>query len=197
MAPSGPPGTVLEARGLPTGSAIRCHSSTSCAGAYDSGFVGPRLHDVATGGVGDSFVLLPRILRGWGSFARAFLPGRLVFIPNSRCSRRVFAPWTRRESPMVYNRERQPYNQLRLRMTLLGWPIHVCLTATACFQHFCSDPSSSQYSGDPLNSFPWRASPGEQYAYRRSASEGSSSSPPWKEKERLHEAECHRAVLWS
>ena len=80
---------------------------------------------------------------------------------------------------------------------LLGWPIHACLTATACFQHFCSDPSSSQYSGDPLNSFPWRASPGEQYAYRRSASEGSSSSPPWKEKERLHEAECHRAVLWS
>jgi len=30
-------------RGLPTGSAIRCHSSPSCAGAYDSGFVGPRL----------------------------------------------------------------------------------------------------------------------------------------------------------
>ena len=63
-----------------------------------------------------------------------------LFIPNSRCSRRVFAPWTRRESPMVYNRERQPHNQLRLRMTLLGWPIHVCLTATACFQHFCSAP---------------------------------------------------------
>ena len=31
---------------------------------------------VATGGVGDSFVLLPRILGCWGSFARAFLPGR-------------------------------------------------------------------------------------------------------------------------
>ena len=31
-----------------------------------------------TGGVGDSFVLLPRILGCWGSFARAFLPGRLV-----------------------------------------------------------------------------------------------------------------------
>ena len=29
---------------------------------------GPRLHDVATGGVGDSFVLLPRILGYWGSF---------------------------------------------------------------------------------------------------------------------------------
>jgi hypothetical protein len=32
---------------------------------------------VATGGVWDSFVLLPRILGCWGSFARAFLPGRL------------------------------------------------------------------------------------------------------------------------
>ena len=30
------------------------------------------------GGVGDSFVLLPGILGCWGSFARAFLPGRLV-----------------------------------------------------------------------------------------------------------------------
>ena len=68
-----------SSRGLPTGSAIRCHSSTSCAGAYDSGFVGPRLLDVATGGVWDSFVLLPRILGCWGSFTRAFLPGRLGF----------------------------------------------------------------------------------------------------------------------
>ena len=58
---------------------IRCHSSTSCAGAYDSGLVGPRLLNVATGGVWNSFVLLPRILGCWGSFARAFLPGRLVF----------------------------------------------------------------------------------------------------------------------
>jgi hypothetical protein len=41
--------------------------------------VGPRLHDVATGGVRDSFVLLPRILGCWGSFERAFLPGRLVY----------------------------------------------------------------------------------------------------------------------
>ena len=37
-----------------------------------------------------------------------------LVIPNSRCSRRVFAPWKRRESPMVQNRERQPHNQLRL-----------------------------------------------------------------------------------
>ena len=36
-------------------------------------FYGIKTHDLATGGVGDSFVLLPRIL-GWGSFARAFLP---------------------------------------------------------------------------------------------------------------------------
>ena len=41
-------------RGLPTGSEIRCHSRTSCAGAYDSGLVGPRLHDVATGYWGSS-----------------------------------------------------------------------------------------------------------------------------------------------
>ena len=39
-----------------------------------------RLLNVATGGVWDSFVLLPRILGCWGSFARAFLPGRLVYI---------------------------------------------------------------------------------------------------------------------
>ena len=62
-----------------TGLAIQCHSSTSCAGAYDSGLVGPRLLNVATGGVWNSFVLLPRILGCWGSFARAFLPGRLDF----------------------------------------------------------------------------------------------------------------------
>ena len=40
----------------------------------------PRLLDVATAGVWDSFVLLPRILGCWGSFARAFLPGRLVHV---------------------------------------------------------------------------------------------------------------------
>ena len=92
MAPSGPPGTLLEDCLRATGLEIRCHSSTSCAGAYDSGFVGPRLHDVATGGVGDSFVLLPRILGCWGSFARAFLPGRLDFflIDYDRESLRVW-----------------------------------------------------------------------------------------------------------
>ena len=40
---------------------------------------GPRLLNVATGGVWDSFVLLPRILGCWGFFARAFLLGRLDF----------------------------------------------------------------------------------------------------------------------
>jgi hypothetical protein len=30
-----------------------------------------------------------------------FLCFFFLFIPNSRCSRRVFAPWKRRESPMV------------------------------------------------------------------------------------------------
>ena len=45
-----------SSRGLPTGSAIRCHSSHSCAGACDSGFVDPRLLDVATAGVWDFFL---------------------------------------------------------------------------------------------------------------------------------------------
>jgi hypothetical protein len=67
-----------RSRGLTTGYSIRCHPSTSCGGAYDSVLVGPRLHGLATGGFGDSFVLLPRILWcGWVSFARAFLLGRL------------------------------------------------------------------------------------------------------------------------
>ena len=39
------------------GIVIRCHSSTSCAGAYDSGLVGPRLQDVAPGGIGDGILL--------------------------------------------------------------------------------------------------------------------------------------------
>ena len=34
---------------------------------------------MATGGVWDLFVLLPKILDCWGFFARAFLLGRLVF----------------------------------------------------------------------------------------------------------------------
>ena len=84
MAPSGPPGTLLEdcLRVWKSG-AIR-ELVASCAGAYDSGLVGPRLHDVATGGVRDSFVLLPRILGCRGSFARAFLPGRLVIFRGHR-----------------------------------------------------------------------------------------------------------------
>ena len=41
---------------------------------------GPRLLNVATGGVWDLFVLLPKILGCWGFFARAFLLGRLVIL---------------------------------------------------------------------------------------------------------------------
>ena len=41
---------------------------------------GPRLLNVATGGVWDLFVLLPKILGCWGFFARAFLLGRLVLM---------------------------------------------------------------------------------------------------------------------
>ena len=66
-----------SSRGLPTGSAIRCHSSPSCAGAYDSGFVGPRLLDVATGGVWDSFVLqrfAPQDFGMLGVFCARFPP---------------------------------------------------------------------------------------------------------------------------
>ena len=37
---------------------------------------GPRLLNVATGGVWDLFVLLPKILGCWFFFARAFLPPR-------------------------------------------------------------------------------------------------------------------------
>ena len=86
-----------RSRGLTTGYAIRCHpsysaallsTSTSCCGTYDSVLVGPRLQapssktwlTVATGGIGDSFILLPRILWCWVSFARAFLLGRLVLV---------------------------------------------------------------------------------------------------------------------
>jgi len=39
---------------------------------------GPRLLNVATGGVWDLFVLLPKILGCRGFFARAFLLGRLI-----------------------------------------------------------------------------------------------------------------------
>ena len=44
-------------------------------GAYDSGLVGPRLQDVATGGVGDSFVLLPRIWDVGGLLRALSSPG--------------------------------------------------------------------------------------------------------------------------
>ena len=40
---------------------------------------GPRLLNVATGGVWDLSVLLPTILGCWGFFARAFLLGGLVY----------------------------------------------------------------------------------------------------------------------
>ena len=67
-----------SSRSLPSGSAIRCHSSLRCAGAHDSGFVGRASSMWLLGRAGDSFVLLPRILGCWGSFTRAFLLGRLV-----------------------------------------------------------------------------------------------------------------------
>ena len=54
-----------------------------------------------------------------------FLCFFFLFIPNSRCSWRVFAPWTRRESPMVWNRERQPHYQLRLLVILSGNSISI------------------------------------------------------------------------
>ena len=41
--------------------------------SYDPVLVGPRLQDVATGGIGDPFILLPGVLWCWVSFARAFL----------------------------------------------------------------------------------------------------------------------------
>ena len=48
----------------------------------DPVLVASQLHGAATGGIGDSFVLLPRILWCWVSFARAFLLGRLVLYPS-------------------------------------------------------------------------------------------------------------------
>ena len=73
------PGTAPLWGGDPRG-AGRCSFGLARALSHHSGFVDPRLLDVATGGVWDSFVLLPRILGCLGSFARAFLPGRLVFL---------------------------------------------------------------------------------------------------------------------
>ena len=43
---------------------------------------GPRLLNVATGGVWDLFVLLPKIFGCWFFFARAFLLGRLVYFTS-------------------------------------------------------------------------------------------------------------------
>ena len=43
---------------------------------------GPRLLNVATGGIWDLSVLLPKILVCWGFFVRAFLLGRLVFFSS-------------------------------------------------------------------------------------------------------------------
>ena len=55
------PGTAPLWGGDPRG-AGRCSFGRARALSHHSGFVDPRLLDVATGGVWDSFVLLPRIL---------------------------------------------------------------------------------------------------------------------------------------
>jgi hypothetical protein len=75
----------LEARGVDThmiSREARLEARKLEKSSMRSSFIfwicGPRLLDVATGRVWDSFVLLPRILGCWGSFTRAFLPGRLV-----------------------------------------------------------------------------------------------------------------------
>ena len=72
--------------------AIRCHSSTSCDGAYNTcviknlwARVTPRLQDVATGGIGDSFIFYsaPQDFMMLGVFCARFpLLGRLVFFVN-------------------------------------------------------------------------------------------------------------------
>ena len=71
-----------SSRSLPSGSAIRCHSSLSCAGAHYSGFVGRASSMWLLGEYGIFFVLLPKILGCRGFFARAFLLGRLVLFYN-------------------------------------------------------------------------------------------------------------------
>ena len=50
---------------------------------------GPRLLNVATGGVWDLFVLLPKILGCWVFFARAFLLGRLDILITVLIIKRV------------------------------------------------------------------------------------------------------------
>ena len=54
--------------GLTTACLIRYHPSTIRCGAYGSVLLW--LQGAATGGIGDSFVLLPRVLWCWVSFAR-------------------------------------------------------------------------------------------------------------------------------
>ena len=85
----------LEARGVDThmiSREARLEARKLEKSSMRSSFIfwicGPRLLDVATGRVWDSFVLLPRILGCRGSFTRAFLPGRLVFLQmrNLRCT---------------------------------------------------------------------------------------------------------------
>ena len=66
-----------RSRGLTTGYFIRYHPTTICCGTYGSVLVAPRRG--YWGNWGDSFVLLPRILWCWVSFAQAFLLGRLVY----------------------------------------------------------------------------------------------------------------------
>ena len=53
---------------------------------------GPRLLNVATGGVWDLFVLLPRILGCWVFFARAFLLGRLVILAVRQKDTKSYRP---------------------------------------------------------------------------------------------------------
>ena len=68
-----------SSRGLPTGSAIRCHSSLSCAGAHYSGFVGRASSMWLLGEYGIFLFCSPRFWVVGVFFARAFLLGRLVY----------------------------------------------------------------------------------------------------------------------
>ncbi len=71
MAPSGPPGTVLE-------DCLRVRQSGAIRVLVALVRMIQDLWARASTMWLHSFVLLPRILGCWGSFARAFLPGRLV-----------------------------------------------------------------------------------------------------------------------
>ena len=48
-----------RSRGLTAGYSFRYHPRAICFGTYDSVLVSQRLRGVTTGGIGDSFVLLP------------------------------------------------------------------------------------------------------------------------------------------